>query len=172
MPRMDNGARRLLPDQRDRLFPYCALEHPLYTTIIATTIPPARVIQSAHTITRPRRARPRCRGSPAGQPDRQRPALTPARVRTAARRQSWHSARRHTTSSSSPVATSKTNPRSEWCSVTNGLASIRRSDCRTSCSRSSNDSADHAGLMPTSSWIARARVRCEAHMRVTGRTVA
>lgn len=36
------------------------------------------------------------------------------------------------TSRRSPVATSNTNPRNESCAVTNGLASMRRSDCRTS----------------------------------------
>ena len=40
------------------------------------------------------------------------------------------------TSFNRPVATSKMNPRSDSCLVTNGLASMRRSDCRTSSSRS------------------------------------
>jgi hypothetical protein len=37
----------------------------------------------------------------------------------------------------------------------NGLASIRALDCRTSSSRSENDSAAHSGLTPVSSWIER-----------------
>ena len=35
-----------------------------------------------------------------------------------------------------PVATSKTKPRNDSCFVTNGLASMRRNDCRTSSSTS------------------------------------
>lgn len=55
------------------------------------------------------------------------------------------------TSLSLPVATSKMKPRNDSCLVTNGLASMRRSDCRTSSSRSKNASAAHSGFRPVSS---------------------
>ena len=57
------------------------------------------------------------------------------------------------TSLSLPVATSKTKPRNEVVLVTNGEFLIRVSDCFTSSSTSGNDSADHGGLTPISSWM-------------------
>ena len=51
------------------------------------------------------------------------------------------------------MATSNTKPRTWSVCGTNGLALIRLIDCRTSVSRSVNDSAAHGGLSPVSSWM-------------------
>jgi len=62
---------------------------------------------------------------------------------------------RQLTSLSFPVATSKTNPRIASLCGMNGLALILATDWRTSSCRSEKASADQAGLIPVSSWMAR-----------------
>jgi hypothetical protein len=57
------------------------------------------------------------------------------------------------TSASQPVATSKTNPRTESFLGMNGEALMRAIDWRKSSAASGKDSAAHSGSMPSSSWI-------------------